>query len=422
MICIDIENAETIEELLKKEDRSYCKNNKTYGGVLREKRIEKLLTLSDVTEGICCIAYLSNVERNRTTRNNPQVISKICERLDINYDDLKRVCDNDYLIDSLKCVLYNNKKGLEDSIGDLNNNSIIGIEQMLTQCLYYLYSYDYVNFNILFKKIDDIKKTLSSFQLSILVYCAVFYYMRTSQYRKADEYLGHFSTAKIENNYLEMLIYEARYIVDCHLGYKNYYLSYEKIKEYYDKGYPMSHQFYLRLIYQTTLPADMAFENIKSMRQEIVAIYRDEYNYVYSYILIKIGEYKKAMDFIQSKKIVSLNFIGLFSYALLMYKNSGDVDIKAYKDALLKMLTNVTYTNDDNIHLAFIKLMQYELDDEKDTVVYNYLNQEMLVDCDKFQVKLYFDYSVNRYIDLSSKLYKYKESFKYLAKLRKEGR
>ena len=87
---------------------------------LKRKRIEKGLKLQEVASGICSISYLSRVENNQSIPSEDN-LEMLFERLDLNYNEIKRKRNNDVFDDLLKNELSEKN---EDMIDKLKNDRV----------------------------------------------------------------------------------------------------------------------------------------------------------------------------------------------------------------------------------------------------------------------------------------------------------
>ena len=71
------------------------------GPVFKYARLKKNLTMEELCDGICCPAYESKLERNQYEYLNDTIIPKLCERLDLSYEDVKCACNEDELIEAI---------------------------------------------------------------------------------------------------------------------------------------------------------------------------------------------------------------------------------------------------------------------------------------------------------------------------------
>lgn len=138
------------------------------GKLIATKRIESNITQEDLSNGICSIPYLSKIENNKIEAN-PEIISLLCDKLRINFDDIllmhtkfKKLLTDIYIAinnkeSSIVYSLWNNLNELKNNIldSDLINS-------------YYLISFRYYLFisNLdlarnVEKKINKLKKTFT---------------------------------------------------------------------------------------------------------------------------------------------------------------------------------------------------------------------------------------------------------------------
>ena len=96
-------------------------------------------------------------------------------------------------------------------------------------------------------------------------------------------------------------------------------------------------------------------------------------------------------------------------FICIFTKRNCEVSVK-----LKKYIHEVKINNEDTIHIAFIKLMEMEIDNSTDLVIFNYIKDEMLPLFNSFFISFYFDYCLETIYKLIGKLAKYKEAYEIL--------
>ena len=89
-------------------------------------------------------------------------------------------------------------------------------------------------------------------------------------------------------------------------------------------------------------------------------------------------------------------------------------EIREFRTKLLDLMKNCVQTTVDTYHVAFIRLMQYEIDKTEEEVICNYIKNSLLKELNEFSHPLYDSYIYNRYSLLLGKLGRYKDSYTFL--------
>ena len=117
------------EGFLRKEQMS--SEQRELAMLLKNKRIEQGRKLEDIASGICSTSYLSRIENNQVKLQDPY-LRMLFEKLDINYDDLKKERQTNIFIELVKYQLleqYDKYASKIESI--IKSKCYLGIERDL---------------------------------------------------------------------------------------------------------------------------------------------------------------------------------------------------------------------------------------------------------------------------------------------------
>lgn len=422
MVLIELSNLEVAIEKLNYSD--YEKESNSIGSVIKNRRCEMKKTLEEICKGICCVGFLSKLERNKVDNLNNPIVMKLCEKLDLDYEALSKTKTKDELKNALSEYAFNRNEALKRRYESLNKTMFLS-QNALIECMYYLNVEDYNNLNIKITKLDAVKKSMTALELSTLLILMVNYYIKTFQYKKAKEYLSVLDDIGFDEYPLNILKREAKFYVSCNLDRKNLEDDYNDIKSFYDIGYPLTKQFLLRLEYLKAMDNhELAYQILCSLEKEKISSCSMQFDYTKVYLLSYLRKYKEVCNLIFEKKLNTYNFISLYAFSLYNLKKNKMLtkdEYSMYLSNLNKLNKEARYKNEDTIHMCFLKLMQMEIDNTSDAVICNYLKLQMLEDLKTFYNQLYYDYSVKRYYELLGELCKYKDAYILLGSyLRKE--
>ncbi len=412
MLLIELNNLSAAVEKIKYCD--YEKESNSIGSVIKNRRCEMKKTLEEICKGICCVGFLSKLERNKLDNLNNPIVMKLCERLDLDYESLSKTKTKDELVKALVEFTYNRFSDLKKRYDSLNKEMFLS-QNAIIECLYYLSVEDYKNLNIKISKLDVVKKSMTALELSTLLIVMINYFIKTYQYKKALEYLNILDEIGFDEYPINILKREAKFYVSCNYDKKNIEDDYNNVKMFYDIGYPLSKQFLLRIEYLKSMDNHkLAYDILLSVENEMMNECVKEFNYVKCYLLCYLKKFKDVCNLILDNKLNTYNFISLFAYAFFMMKKKNEmneVEYTKYFNFLNLLNRSAKYKNEDTVHICFLRLMQMEIDDMTDISIYNYLKMQMLEDLKSFYNQLYYDYSINRYYELLGHLCKYKDAY-----------
>lgn len=393
------------------------KDSNHIGAAFKDRRLKLKMTLEDVSKDICCLAYLSKLERNMVSGIDNGRIMRLCERLDIKYEAIENLNSDETIKQVLKYQLLGKSDAINNIVKEFNDNLYIASLE-LVKALNALNNKDYVLFNNIMTRIDKVKDTLNDFEVLFMLYIMIIYYISINQYYNANKYFGYSKEFDYQNINLKILFLECEFKISCVINTSQCSYIYNKLKEYYDYNYPLYRQYLMKLDYLKVVDKEVALIAIKDMENEyIFEECKNEFIYTKCLIFIKNDMYLDACKIIYNKTNKDHKILALFSFAL---KNMIDCnkysksDINYMKKVLLEMLKNATIEEEDHIHLGFIKLMQFEIDRDDNEVICNYIKNIYLKELQNYQIKLYIDYVVMRYVELMGKLSRYKDAYLFL--------
>ena len=422
MIIIDLNNLDSnLIESVKSNDLHRCFN---IGAIMKNRRNEKKLTLQKLCKGICCIAYQSRLERNQYDNLNDEIIPKLCERLDLDYEEVKQSANTSELELALHDFMLGDKVELLKRFEKCKEKGYFSTNNLIS-CMIYLIDRQYALFNEDISRLDTLKSTMSVLELSTLLLVMIYYYIDTYQYEKAKNYYMFAHDLQCTNEDIKIMLKEVKLIIDCNLFSKvndnreliNY--DFQEIKKSYVFGYPISKQVSLQLEYLKTCESDHALKIFKTLEKDPNIVKEEKFYYTKAYVLTKCRKYREVLDYTNSLNTLTYKYVSLYAYSLkelaFNYPNQlKEEDMLKYKEVLKKYIHETKISNEDTIHIAFIKLMEMEIDGGSDLSIFNYIKNEMFALFKTFRENLYFEYCLEKIYGLISKLSKYKEAYEIL--------
>ena len=427
MIIIEAKDL-TVELVMKINKQKRYDQAKNIGSIIKNCRLNRNLTLEQLCGDDCCVAYVSKMERNQNNTINHEILQNLCEKMDLDYENLIKSTNVDELKHALKDYLLGFKKALKVKVDKLKKDTYFSVT-FLIACLYYSLIEDYSSLNVYMSKLDVLKSSMCPFELAIYLIILIDYSIKTYQYEEALRYYNLASKLDFDSEDITILLNEKKFLIDC--GRHSKFLNnsdlieydYLNIKKYFDFNYPIYKQFELRNEYLKTLDLDAAKEIIYNNDIQIESS-DESYGYFYTKCLVftRLEMYKEVIDLIINCSYkVKCELICLFAFCIMKYlKRYNKIVSKTEKDYLTnylkKLIKESKYENEDTLHLAFLRLMEFELDESEDLAIFNYIKKEVLVLFDKFDIAFYKEYVFQRFFDLSGKLTKYKDAYELFGK------
>ena len=217
---------------------------------LKNRRLELSMTLSDVTKDICSEAFLSKLERNLMNGKNERV-AMLCDRLNLNYQRLMNIEDGNLMTELLSFYFNENYDKLISMNEKVEKDFFIAQDQIILTYVSFLKE-DYRTFHKAIIELDAVKECLCDLELYCLFLILFDYNMKIMKLSVAKEYLNYMKMLKIENLLTTLITTEREFILSSKLEDSNVDECYQKLKKYYEQGYPIRKQFLMMVYYMRT--------------------------------------------------------------------------------------------------------------------------------------------------------------------------
>lgn len=408
-------NLKNIKETIKKrQEQGPIEDTNYLSSILKSKRLELNLTLSDVTKDICSEAFLSKVERNLMDPKNTRV-EQLCERLDLDYEKISSLGNNQRIEKILNLFIDNNYNAIlemEEKICD----GVYVAEDEIVKAFKYLIRREYKKLYACILGIDTVKDCLSDIELFSLLLIVFEYNLSILRCQKAKEYMELLESFEFKKNKYNLYLKEKKFILNCIIEHNEVNYLFEEIRKSFHL-YSTTKQFGLMMYYHETLSTEEAYNYLLQMGKEYVPeFYKEEYAYAKILLLTKLNRNVEAMKMILESNYNKVRFLTLYAYNLFMYKASQpqDLDFKNYKSRLISLMKIGTQNSGDTYHVGFLRLMQYEIDETNSDTICNFIKNSLIKEMYDYCYPLYDEYIKERYCLLLGKLCRYKDAYLFL--------
>lgn len=404
-----------IEELIKRRIKIGPVYETNYlSSVLKRKKLDLNMTLEDFTNGICSLALGSRILRNLTDWRN-KVVPLLCERVDVDYESLSKLESNNRIEKALYAFMnmdYNQVLETEE----VTYEGVYIAEDELIKAFKFLIKREYKKLNNVITKLDTVKDCLSDielFSLLLIVFEYNFYILRCN---KAMEYIKLLEMFYLKNDKCILFIKERKFILSCIMEHNDVKYLFEELKRDFHL-YTIDKQIGFYIYYNQTLDTQEAYDYLLDMgKNYIPEKYNEEYNYSKALVLSKMGNHLEAMKLIIESGYARAKFVSLFAYNLFLYSLSSpsESEYKSYKGKLYSLMKIGTMNSGDTYHVAFLKLMQLELENVPLEEICNNIKNNLIKELFDYCYPLYDDYIKDRYCLLLGKLCRYKDAYMFL--------
>lgn len=312
---------DVVKKLKIKEHSDRLEKLEVLAQLLKKQRKKFKLTLTKASEGICSVSYLSKIENNMLENVEDKYMLKLCERMKINYNDLRKL-DDSY---SLEEVAFNYLRGNYQSINelyysrcDLFNN----VKSDIINGYYYLINEKYEEIQEVIGTIHQVSSTLTATEYFMYIILVQEYYIKTFRIKEALDTFKELYTIGCRFKYIDWLIdYQGLRIYFHKNDYMEFLKFYHKIVYLEDLAYPNEIQKIARLMKISieikagyTYILDSAFFELTRSNEH----YTDEIMYYKTMILINMHRYEKVKEYITENNLSGDKYIALYNYACFM--------------------------------------------------------------------------------------------------------
>lgn len=382
---------------------------------LKRRRIELGLKLEDLSSGICSTSYLSRIENNQVDVDSTYY-EALFEKMNINYETVKESRRRNLYHEILTAYINNDISGIEDVI----NHAIISKSYIDTEIDLYLLFYNIVTKNYeearkILIKIENIKKSLNSYELLFFMFSFALYTHKTNQNRKAYHQLLLLNEIVYEDVLIESCIYDLGIDVMEAVGMEllgfNYYHNLEQIA-----GMPLFRE--RLLLHKMKFMIKFSEVDSKGILKDVLSITKNidftkEYNketyyYYLALLYYKIGDYEELA------KLLKDNLLSARCVCLL-----GTVCFNTQDNELARNISNIIneykFNKYETYFLDFCKFISLYLNDNSDYVLLNYL-KNILFNKSQFYYDLIETIKLEKYVPLLMACGKYKEASREFVK------
>lgn len=390
---------------------------KKYGVLLKRKRQEHHMTLENLCQGICTVSYLSRIENNLVDVEEKYYIS-LFKKLDIDFNELKEVKENEVFTELLKCYLQeSDEEAIEIISNALKSNFYVEIEielmvlyDNIIHCLYSEALKQILDFN-------NKTNTLLDSELNFFLFLTALYAYRTNQAIFAYRQIIFLCEAQLVNSIYKYAVFDLALDIFDNIGAKEQFLKYYSllINDKYSAVYPksaMKHQAQ-KLLMESYLMKDEEdvllnelFEKSSGRCKEEIAwqILKKEY---------KKSGFIKCLELLQeynpTPKLLALE-------ALLVLRVS---DVK-YVFRLEERRKNVLYrTYDESFELMYLIAIQIKRYEDYRSA-YDLFKKLMKLQNEQTYCAFLFDEQTIMFMEIALKCGKNKDALKLVMNILKD--
>ncbi len=404
-------------EQLKKEDYG----SKNLSQFLKRKRAELGLRLEDLCNGVCSCSYLSRIE-NSVVDVNPMYYQALFEKMNINYEELKKERSRNLYHEILQAYFCQNSSLIEELVKHaLMCNNYVEIEIDLMLLFYNIITYKFDEARDIIIKLNNVYDTFSNVELIFYLYAYALYSYYTNQNKKAYKQILVLISIQYEDTLIECAIYDLAFRIMFMVGQTSLCL-----KCYYHlKNIAIQPLLNINLCLDSlivkTLDASIDYDlNLRNFNESIkfldleVKENKELYYYTLGKIYLTSGKYSDVynllIDNIISGRISSL----LVSAAFHLHDYEINEKIKAQLKAYV-------FNKYEKNYQDYVSYMLMIFAGESEYVLYNYLRNILLVDSSFYDDELNHQIEL-QFIERSIGCSKYKDGLKYLFRKMKENK
>ena len=383
---------------------------------LKRRRIELGLKLDDLSEGICSVSYLSRIENNMVEVDD-SYFKLLCEKMEINYEDVKKDRSRNIYIELLKEYISNNFDGVSLLVSHaIESKSYVDTELELILLFDNVVKGIYEESRKLLIKLERISEQLSNPELLFFMYCYTLYAYKTNQNRRAYKNIIIMTNVIYEDSFFEACVYDLAMDIMAVVNYKEmwwkFYNKFEKLATS-----PMfRHRLNLHKLQMLEIESFIFLDNVIDEFTNL-GNYFDLSNYEtgenYYYYLARCyynnKQYDKAVETIFKIK-PSMRMTSILVSCLLHIH-----DMEKIND-IFNLLNNLRFNKYDKMYQDYYMFIKLMMEGNNHYVLYNYY-RTILTTNDEFYDGFIENEKEKLYIDIICGCSKYKEGIKYWKKI-----
>ena len=381
--------------------------------ILKKLRIEKNLTIADLSKDICSISYLSKLE-NGQIFTNEQTISLLFDRLGVPF---KSFSSQNKKIDLHKLLIAYVAFDKE-TIEVMYNESLdltLNISTPIIRCFYYLFNNDFDNAILEIESLEPVKETLGHYESTLYLISVIEYFVKRYDFNHAYNYIKLFEIIEGVDDFLYLLFLENKIKTAFNL---NKYVMFGKAINEFNKMnyivYPRIRKMEIDLIHNLYLfyeYPNLVLDQIE--KYDLNLLNEEEKKELYYYnTLIKLQltepmiiyeDMLKHRDYFYDGRI-----FGLFGLVVLK------IDLKECYNKLINLSNELEFNSGNNIHQKFVCFVLMYGSKTSDSDLLLYIKNEIINPDIYEKYRLYDEIYADIYLKLLENISRYKEAFLFI--------
>jgi len=387
------------------------KDVKQLGAIIKHARLKMRLTLDKISNGNCCVSYLSKIENGKIV---PDFIitRKIFERLGLDLDNTLSMFEAINLEKTISNLFYGNKTEISKAY-ETAKEATFSPKISLLKSVYYLQNLMFDELHNELLEIETVENRLESLEKD------VFYYLRI----EVALILNRLETALMLSQnyiYLDNTSSKLKYLIDEQKFKLNYFNKDDKVvsKNYYDlirtfKGWiPESRQLFNRLMmleFETSFSNELIDIKKDNDFEQILSNFGPDYWYFYLMSLNNLKLYDEVIDKIERLDFKSAKIFAV--KAIAIYHSNNKTLLKSF-EAKMK---EYEFNKEELVHKNFIFYIIHKMNNKMERL-YEELKSDLLDYSLLYYNKFYNRYYYDDYEKFLLSTSKYKEASTFFKK------
>jgi transcriptional regulator with XRE-family HTH domain len=398
-------------------NKKFNSNNNTeyfYSMFLKRKRIEKGMKLQEVASGICSISYLSRVENNQSIPSEDN-LELLFERLDLNYNEIKRKRNNDVFNELLKNELSQKDEDMITIMSNIiSSNAYSNIELDLFVLYESILSKNYEEARFILIRQEMNVELFNNKEMLFYLYLFCRYLFETNQNKRAYEQIKVLNSIDHQDNFMKAIIYDLSVEVAFMMG------EYEQVIKFYyllnqnEHSYLFINKINMLKLKCLVASANFNFEEVLNEFEKIkrvIDLKNEDIKHKYLYYLAvtyyKNNVYDKCLEIIKELK----DYVPAISLYGFLVKKIGSNSEKA---TYLANVKNMKFRKFDYLYEEFSQYISLTLRNENTYQLYNFLKQKVLTHNSLFYDAIVKELAIKELISIGMTTSKYKETLRFI--------
>ncbi|MBQ8292424.1 MAG: helix-turn-helix transcriptional regulator [Bacilli bacterium] len=383
---------------------------------MKRKRLEQGKTLENVSKGVCSPSYYSKIE-NGLVDVDDYYLKKLCENLNIEYDNVKCNRDDTFFSTVVEYYLLNRFDLLDDKLKRMVNAGVYCDTEL--ELIILLTDILNKNFNeafTLITKLEDIRNILSKEELYLLAFLSTLYLFKINQFKTAAEQIEILKNNPSDNMYFNIAVWDLGADIYFCLGKEStFFRYYQGLKQFDNQelynNRILMHNLQCLVLYAKNGNVDVEDElDVQLLTIKNNDLDENKIVFYQGLIYYYLADYLRALDILN---VAGPDYAILCLEAMVLSKIN---DFEKSGKYLRKIKKSAEHSDYEKLYVSYLEYMKGKFEQHSYLKMQGYLKSYVLPLGKKYGLFWLYEEEIREYLNLCFELGKYKEVVRFLIK------